>query len=138
MQQAAGLKSAALLARPKIVTRSISVVIVIVTISPAAICRLISLAEAATVPVSIAVPKRFDWSHPGLITVSGLLQSSHINVSRIILPSFVLTFAVAIAITVLNSVCVGLLHAAKVVIVVMVSVAVSGRGTTAERYDRDD
>jgi hypothetical protein len=116
---------------PKVARRSISVVVTIVAISPPAICSFISIAEAAAVPVSIAVLKRFNGPHPRLITVIGLLQSSHINVPRVIFPPFMLTFAVSIAITILNSVCVGLMRTATVVIVAMIPV--SCRGTTAER-----
>ena len=65
--------------------------------------------------------------------MSSLLQSSHIYVARVIFPSFVLTLAVSIGVTALNSVCVGLLcTAAAVVVVVMVPVPC--RGTTAERH----
>jgi hypothetical protein len=53
--------------------------------------------------------------------VSGLLQSSYTYVPRVIFPPFVLTFAVAIAITVLNSVGVGLVCTAMVVRVVMIT-----------------
>ena len=105
--------------------RSISVIAVIAAISPPAIRRFVSFAETAAVSVSIAVLKRFNWPHPGLIPVSGFFQSSHIDVPRVIFPSFVLTFAIPIAIAVLNAVCVGLPRTAIVVIVVMVPVSVS-------------
>jgi len=51
--------------------------------------------------------------------MSGLLQSSLVYVARVIFPSFVLTFAVPIAIIALNSVCVGLLCTATAVVVVV-------------------
>ena len=107
-----------------------AVVFIVITISPPAIRRFVSHAKAAMVPISIAVLKRFDGPHPCLITASGLLQSSHIDVTRVIFPPFVLTFAVPIAIAVLKSVCVGLLCIATVVILVVVPVVC--RGTTAE------
>jgi hypothetical protein len=65
--------------------------------------------------------------------MSGSLQSSHVYVARVVFPPFVLTFAVPIAVTALNSVCVGLLCTASAVVVV-VMVPVPCRGTTAERH----
>jgi len=70
--------------------------------------------------------------------VVGLLQGSHINVPGVIFPSFVLTFAVPIVITVLKSIGVGLMGTATVVIVVMIPVSVPCRGTTAERHGRGE
>ena len=51
--------------------------------------------------------------------MSGLLQSSHINVPWVIFASFMLTLAISVAITVLNSICVRLLHTSTFVIVVV-------------------
>lgn len=64
--------------------------------------------------------------------MSGLLQSSYINITRVVFPSFVLTFAVAIAISILNSTCVALVRTPTVITVVMVTVSCSG--TAAERH----
>jgi hypothetical protein len=47
-----------------IARQSISVVVTIDAVSPSAIRYFISIAEAATIPVSIAVLKRFNGPHP--------------------------------------------------------------------------
>src|SRR5438067_8637996 len=107
-----------------------AVVFIVVTISPPAIRRFVSHAKAATVSVSIAVLKGCDRPHPSLITASGFLQSSHIDVTRVIFAPFVLTFAVPVAIAVLKSVSVGLLCTTSGVILVVVPVVC--RSTTAE------
>jgi hypothetical protein len=93
-------------------------------VSPPVIHCFVSLSETPTVAVSIAVLKRFNGPHPGSITMSGILQSSHINISRVILPSFVLTFSKSIVVTVSESVCVCLLATTSVVITVAITVPV--------------
>ena len=104
------------------VTGSVSVRIVVIAIPPATIGAFIAHAETSPISISIAVLKILNGPHPVAVSVTSLLQSSHVDIPWIVLSPFVLTFAVPVSISVLESVLMGLLHTATVVVVVIVAI----------------
>ena len=106
---------------------SLSVIVIVVPIPRRTIRGFVSRAEAPVVSVSVAVLEVLDRPHPTPVAVSSFLQSSHIDIARVILPSLVLTFAESVAITTLVPVLMRVLSTALSVIVTIVPILRKGR-----------